>query len=206
SRDQGFQTPAGHQGMTFVASSGDAGAPGIYPAYSPNVLAVGGTALQLNADGSIQSETAWSGSGGGISADEPEPTYQDGVQSTGHRTTPDVAFDASSSTGVAVYDSYDNTGGGPWITMWGTSLAAPSWAALIAVADQGRVAAGGTTLDGPSQTLPALYSLTSADFHDITSGGNGTYNAGPGYDEVTGLGSPVANLLAPDLAFYRMSD
>ena len=66
--DKEFQTPAGHQGETFVASSGDAGAPGIYPAYSPNVLAVGGTELQLNADGSIPSETAWSGSGGGVSA------------------------------------------------------------------------------------------------------------------------------------------
>ena len=85
---------------------------------------------------------------------ESEPSYQKGVQSTGYRTIPDVAFDGSSSSGVAVYDSYDNTGGGPWVSMWGTSLGAPSWAALIAVADQGRVAAGGTTLDGPSQTLP----------------------------------------------------
>jgi hypothetical protein len=206
SSDQSLQTPGGHQGVTFVASSGDAGAPGNYPAFSKNVLAVGGTALQLNADGSIQSETAWSGSGGGISADESEPSYQKGVQSTGHRTIPDAAFDASSSTGVSVYDSYDNTGGGPWVTMWGTSLGAPAWAALVTVADQGRVAAGGTTLDGPSQTLPALYSLASADFHDITSGGNGSFNASSGYDEVAGLGTPVANLLAPGLAFYGMSD
>ena len=207
STDASFQTSVGHQGVTFVASSGDAGAPGIYPAYSTNVLAVGGTALQLNADGTIQGETAWSGSGGGISSYESEPTYQEGVQTTGYRTIPDVAFDASNSTGVAVYDSYDSTGDdSPWTTMWGTSLAAPSWAALIAVADQGRVASGGTTLDGASQTLPALYSLPSADFHDITSGSNGSYVAGTGYDEVTGLGTPVANLLAPDLAFYGMSD
>ena len=90
--------------------------------------------------------------------------------------------------------------------MGGTSLAAPAWAALIAIADQGRVAVGGTTLDGASQTLPALYSLPSADFHDITTGSNGTFSAGPGYDYATGLGTPVANLLAPDLAFYGMSD
>ena len=57
------------------------------------------------------------------------------------------------------------------------------------------------SLDGPSQTLPALYSLPTADFHDITSGSNGTYSAGPGYDEVTGLGTPVANTLVPDLVF-----
>ena len=204
--DQNFQTPSGHQGVTFVAASGDAGAPGIYPAYSPNVVAVGGTSAQISGQGSIQSETAWSGSGGGVSTAEPEPSYQQGVQNTGSRTIPDVSFDAASNSGVSVYDSYDNTGGGPWITEWGTSLAAPSWAALIAVADQGRILAGGTTLDGPSQTLPALYSLPSSDFHDITGGSNGSYSAGTGYDEVTGLGTPLANLLAPDLAFYGMTD
>jgi hypothetical protein len=204
--DENFQTPSGHEGITFVASSGDAGSPGIYPAYSPDVVAVGGTTVQLNSNGSIESETAWSGSGGGTSAYETEPSYQKGVQDTGYRTIPDVAFDADRSTGVAVYDSYDNTGGGPWVEMGGTSLGAPSWAALIAIADQGRVAAGGTTLNGATQTLPALYSLPSADFHDITSGSNGAFSAGPGYDEVTGLGTPVANLLAPGLAFYGMSD
>ena len=78
--------------------------------------------------------------------------------------------------------------------MGGTSLAAPAWAALIAIADQGRVAVGGTTLDGATQTLPALYSLPSTDFHDITTGSNGTFSAGPGYDYATGLGTPVANL------------
>ncbi len=204
--DSEFLTPAGHQGVTFVAATGDAGSPGLYPAYSPNVVAAGGTSLQLNASGSYQSESAWTSSGGGTSARESEPSYQRGVQSTGQRTIPDVAFQADRSIGVAVYDSYDNTGGGPWRSMGGTSLAAPAWAALIAVADQGRVAEGGTTLDGATQTLPALYSLPSADFHDITSGGNGSYSAGPGYDQVTGLGTPVADRLIPDLAFYGMAD
>ncbi len=204
--DSYFETPTGHQGVTFVAASGDGGSPGIYPASSPNVVAAGGTTLTLDSNGEYESETAWSASGGGVSAYESEPAYQDGVQTTGYRTTPDVAFLADRSTGVPVYDSYDNTGGGPWNEMGGTSLAAPSWAALIAIADQGRVAFGGTTLDGATQTLPALYSLPSTDFHDITSGSNGGYNAGPGYDEVTGLGTPVANLLVPDLASYGMPD
>ncbi len=204
--DSYFETPSGHQGVTFVAASGDRGSPGIYPASSPNVVAAGGTTLTLGSNGSYEGETAWSGSGGGVSSYESEPAYQDGVQSTGYRTIPDVAFVADRSTGVAVYDSYDNTGGGPWNEMGGTSLAAPSWAALIAIADQGRVALGGTTLDGVTQTLPALYSLPSTDFHDITTGSNGGYNAGPGYDEVTGLGSPVANLLVPNLASYGMPD
>ncbi len=203
--DDFFETPSGHQGVTFVAASGDGGAPGIDPAFSPNVVAAGGTSLTLNSDGSYDYEIGWFDSGGGVSQYEPEPAYQEGVQSTGYRTIPDVSFVSDRSPGVAVYDSYDNTGGGPWVSMGGTSLAAPSWAALIAIADQGRVAMGGTTLDGPSQTLPALYSLPSADFHDITTGYNGYYTA-PGYDYVTGLGTPVANLLVPDLASYGMSD
>jgi hypothetical protein len=110
-----------------------------------------------------------------------------------------VAFDADPSTGVQFYDSYDQAN--PCLRTGGTSLAAPCWAGLIAIADQGRVAAGGTTLDGPSQTLPALYSLPSGAFHDITSGCNGN-EAAPGYDMVTGLGSPEANPLVFDLAPY----
>ena len=58
------------------------------------------------------------------------------------------------------------------------------------------------TLDGPSQTLPALYALPASDFHDITSGTNGRYSAGPGYDMVTGIGTPVANELVLGLADY----
>ena len=202
--DPYFLTPTGHQGVTFVAATGDGGSPGIDPAYSPNVVAAGGTAVSLASDGTYLGESAWSSGGGGVSSFESEPAYQESVQNTGYRTIPDVSFNSSRSPGVAVYDSYDDTGGGPWNSMGGTSVAAPAWAALIAIADQGRVAMGGTTLDGPSQTLPALYSLPSTDFHDITSGGNGGYNAGPGYDEATGLGTPVANLLVPDLASYGL--
>ncbi len=201
-----FSTPPGHSGVTFVAASGDGGAPGLYPAYSTGVLAVGGTALQVGSNGTYQSETGWSSSGGGISTAQSEPSFQNSVQQTGHRTIPDVSFVASPSTPLSVYDSYDNTGSGPWVTDWGTSLGAPAWGALVAIADQGRVASGGSPLDGASQTLPAIYGLPSSDFHDVTSGSNGKYSAGKGYDMVTGLGSPVANRLAPDLAFYGMPD
>ncbi len=202
--DNVLTTPSGHQGVTFVAATGDSGSPGGYPADSPNVVAVGGTSLTLNWFNTYASETAWSGSGGGTSQYETEPAYQEGVQSTGMRTIPDVSFDADPNTGVAVYDSYNNGSTTPWSQIGGTSLAAPCWAGLIAVADQGRVAEGGTTLDGTSQTLPALYALPAADFHDITSGSNGGFSAGAGYDEVTGLGSPVANFLVPDLAGYDL--
>jgi subtilase family serine protease len=201
--EQNFDSDLAHAGVTVVASTGDGGSPGDYPAYSPNVLAVGGTNLYLGSNNSYGSETGWSGSGGGSSSYESEPAYQDGAQSTGRRTIPDVAFDAAPNTGVAVYDSYNDTNGsGPWEQVGGTSLSAPSWAGLIAIADQGRVAAGGTTLTGPTQTLPALYSLPSTDFNDVTAGSNGGFSAHAGYDEVTGLGTPKANLLVPALAAY----
>jgi len=198
SYDTYFTTPSGHGGVTFLAATGDSGKPSGYPAYSPNVVAVGGTTLTLSGSTYV-SETGWSGSGGGISVYEPQPGYQQGVvtQSSTKRTNPDVAMDANPSTGVAVYDSYDYPSS-PWLTIGGTSLSTPMWAGLIAIADQGRALASLSSLDGATQTLPMLYGLPAADFHDITSGNNG-YAAGPGYDLVTGLGTPVANKLIVDL-------
>ena len=201
--DSLFTTPSGHTGVTFIASTGDGGSPGEYPAYSPNVLAVGGTSLTLNSQNSITNETGWSGSGGGISTIESQPSYQSGVvtQSTTRRTIPDVAFDANPGTGVTIYDSYNNGTSSPWVQIGGTSMSAPSWAAMIAIANQGRSIAGLPNLDGPTGTLPAIYSLPSSDFHDITSGSNGTNSsAGPGYDLVTGRGSPNAPLVVSGLA------
>jgi hypothetical protein len=182
------------------------GAPGLYPAFSPNVLAVGGTTLSIRADGSYGGESGWSNGGGGTSIFEAQPADQRGVPATGRRMIPDVAFDADPQTGASVYDSYDDTNGdGPWMRTGGTSLATPGWAALIAIADQGRRSAGGTALDGASQVLPALYALPAADFHDVTTGGNNVFRAGPGYDQSTGLGTPVAGLLAPALAYYDLA-
>ena len=124
---------------------------------------------------------------------------------SGKRTIPDVAFDGDGNTGVAVYDSYNfPSAGWEYLGRAGTSLATPCWAGLIAIADQIRTRFGLSTLDGPSQTLPLLYDLetspfASVYFHDITSGNNG-FSAGPGYDFVTGLGSPRADALVPALA------
>jgi len=217
--DSIFQTPSGHNGVTFLASTGDSGAPGEYPAYSPNVVAVGGTTLTLsNPSGTYGSETGWSlgsdsfdptgASGGGISLYESKPSYQSVVtQSATQRTNPDVSFDADPATGVAVYDSYDFGASTPWVQVGGTSLSCPSWAGLMAIVNQERVDSGGTTLDGPTQTLPALYNLYSnpatytSDFHDITTGNNG-FSAGTGYDLVTGIGTPIANQLVPALATH----
>ena len=188
-------TPSGHQGITFVASSGDHGVPN-FPAESPNVLAVGGTDLYLTTSGSITSETAWTpetsggqvwSGGGGVSKEFPG------------RDVPDVSYNAG--VGMAVYNSFGSGGG--WESIGGTSAGAPEWAALVAIADQGRVANGLTTLNSATQTRTALFAAPSSDFHDITTGSTQYESAGPGYDLATGLGSPVANLLIPYLASYN---
>ncbi len=207
SSDSDFVTPAGHSGVVFVAASGDGGSEVngstgvLYPAASPNVLAVGGTQLILNTQGMIVGETGWQSSGGGISDYELQPAYQKGVvtQSGTYRTVPDVSLNAGSP--MAIYDSYD-LGTNGWEDMNGTSFSSPSWGALIAIADQGAIAAGGAPLNG-SQVSSALYSMYttigSQSFNDITTGNNG-YAAGPGYDLVTGLGSPQAGTVIAGLS------
>jgi hypothetical protein len=202
--DTYFTTPAGHGGVTFLVSSGDSGAPAGYPAYSPNVVSVGGTTLYVDSQGNSLSESGWSGSGGGIATYESQPAYQKGVvtQSTTRRTSPDVAYDANPATGFPVYDTENNSVSAPWGQWGGTSDAAPQWAGLIAIADQGLALAGKPSLDGATQTLPQLYQLAAADFHDITTGtstGRPTYSAKSGYDLVTGRGTPYANRVVSDL-------
>ncbi len=205
--DSLFTTPAGHTGVTFVAASGDSGAwsgPS-YPAISPNVIGVGGTTLNLTSSGTYGSETGWTYSTGGFSglatnwtSYEAQPAYQTATLtaaglSYGVRTSPDVSFNADPNTGVPVYDSIPYSGQSGWFQVGGTSAATPAWAGLIAIANEGLSLAGKGTLSN-TQALTDLYSLPSSDFHDITSGFNGYY-ASTGYDLVTGLGSPKANLV-----------
>ncbi len=190
--DSVFTTPAGHTGITYLASAGDSGAGAEWPASSPNVVGVGGTSLVVGASGAWASETAWAGSGGGISRYEAEPSYQKSAQSTGLRTSPDVSLDSDPNTGVSVY----SIAGGGWIQVGGTSLASPVWAGLIAAADQGRAAVGKGTLDGATQTLADLYAAPSGSFDDITTGSRATV----GYDTSTGLGTPNAVPLVAALA------
>jgi hypothetical protein len=211
--DSLFTTPAGHTNVTYVAASGDSGAwyGPMYPAVSPNVLAVGGSSLTLGSGNSYGSESGWTYSTGGFSGTdtrfrsyESEPSYQASTLqsvglSDGVRTTPDVSFNADPSSGYSVYDSVGYDGQSGWFQVGGTSAAAPAWAGLIAIADQGLANGGKGTLS-TSQVLTELYSLPSSDFNDVTSGSNG-YSATTGYDLVTGLGTPrtasvVAGLLA----------
>jgi subtilase family serine protease len=211
--DSLFTTPTGHQGVTFVAASGDSGAWSgpEYPSSSPNVLAVGGTTLRISSDGTYTSETGWSGSTGGVSWIENQPAYQSAAQATGGRTTPDVSYNANPNTGFAVYSSVPDGGIVGWSVIGGTSAGAPQWAAQIAIADQLRAAVGKGSLDGAIDTLPALYKLYSApgstsyatytaSFNDIVQGrSSNRIAAHAGYDGVTGLGSPRASQVIADL-------
>lgn len=217
SYDGYFTTPAGHNGVTFFASSGDHGAwPGVsWPAASPNVVSVGGTRLNTDSYGNYLSETGWNNgadsrgtiwaTGGGYSRYESEPSYQYGVQRSGRRTVPDVAMNADPNSGMYFYNTAPSSGRGAWYSAGGTSASAPEWAALMAIANQGRALNGRGSLDGARQTLPALYSpAMNGDFHDVTSGFNGYY-AGHGYDLVAGRGTPIALNVVRDLMYVSSS-
>ncbi|MEY9932690.1 subtilase family serine protease [Catenulispora sp. GP43] len=187
SADTGYDTKYfNHPGVAITASSGDGGYGVEYPAASPNVTAVGGTALKKASNTRGWTESVWStsateGAGSGCSAYEPKPSWQ---KDTGcsKRTVADVSAVADPATGVAVYQTY---GGSGWAVYGGTSVASPLIAAVYADA--------GT----PKAAIPAanIYSHTSA-LNDVTTGATTTCTpsylctAGTGYDGPTGWGTP----------------
>jgi len=140
----------------------------------------------------------------GISLYEPEPAYQLAFQSTGFRTTPDVSLVADPATGAWIADPYNLDPSNPFEIVGGTSLSAPAWAGLVALVNQGRAAAGESTLNSstPTDTQQSPLHAAPERLQAIASGTNG-YSAGAGYNLVTGLGTPVANLLVPDLIAYQ---
>lgn len=200
-------------GVAYVAAAGDSGAGSMWPASSPNVIAVGGTTLMLSASGTRLAEAGWEGSGGGESRLESLPSWQEAIDlfaadpfammrrtsaQASRRLTPDVSFDADPSTGVAVYCSaVSGTSGSKnqsgWYTVGGTSLGAPCWAGIIADLDS-----AGLTVTGASSLYAASGGTNGLDsssaFYDIIGGSNG-YFATEGYDLVTGLGSPAGDKL-----------
>lgn len=182
-------------GVAFFAASGDRGAGVMWPAASPYVVGVGGTTLKLDSSGNVTSETAWSGSGGGVSAYEAKPAFQSGWQTAGKRSVPDVSYNADPYTGFPVYIS-NYSGSTGWITVGGTSAGAPQWAAQQALVNASRSSA-------LASANAALYALATAnyavDFADITVGSNGAYSCGRGYDLVTGLGVPNSEAMVPAL-------
>ena len=200
--EQAFQQAAA-AGITVCVAAGDSGSSdGVgdglahvdFPASAPHALACGGTTL--HAQGTArEGETVWDSgggaTGGGISAQFPVPSWQASAQvppsanpggETG-RGVPDVAGDADPSTGYAIY------GGGATQTVGGTSAVAPLWAGLVALCNQ----ALGHDLGFLGAHIYPL--LGQAAFHDITSGSNGSYQAGPGWDACTGLGTPDGTAL-----------
>jgi subtilase family serine protease len=166
--------------------------------------------------GGIYAEVAWTFSGGGYSDVFAKPSYQNvlpaGSSFTGTtRGVPDVAFQASSATGALVYLSLPPDGNGSnvnntgWYDIGGTSLACPQWAGLVAIADQKN---GG----GLGLINPALYKIGAdpiryaKDFFDVATGNTNQgdpsipgFPSTTGWDAVTGLGTPNAANLVPDL-------
>ncbi|HEX3688291.1 MAG TPA: S53 family peptidase [Solirubrobacteraceae bacterium] len=201
-------TEAAGLGVTVTVASGDNGSSDAvsdgeqhvdFPASAPHALGCGGTSLRASG-ATIQSETVWNdpgdgATGGGISREFPMPSYQANAnlpvnvdtQSTG-RGVPDVCGNADPQTGYVIrVDGADQTIGG-------TSAVAPLWAGLVACLNE--------QLGAPlGFTQPVLYPLLgSSSFNDVTSGNNGSYSAGAGWDACTGLGSPDGTALAAALS------
>jgi subtilase family serine protease len=183
-------------GQSWFAASGDNGSRDCgnrlsvdNPANSPHVMGVGGTTPTCSsgmtagspACGGYATETAWSGSGGGVSQLFARPAFQTGcgVPAGNKRLVPDVALEGDPTPGNYVVQS------GSWFIVGGTSGGAPQWAALVAQLNQKFGSAG---IGNPGALLYGL--CGTAAFHDVTSGANGDYSAGVGYDLVTGLGTP----------------
>ncbi len=214
------------QGQTTFSAAGDSGAFDCNnntlavdsPASDPHVVGVGGTNLQVNADGSYNSESVWSnpndtqrspngaGGGGGLSTFFAKPSYQTGpgVDSNTMRHVPDVSADADPATGYSVFCTASAAGcpSSGWIEVGGTSAAAPLWSG-IAVDTNGFLAGQGKSLLG--NVNAELYTLfnTSQSFsayHDVTVGNNLHFNAGAGYDLASGIGTPDAWNFARDAA------
>ena len=202
---------AGGLDCTPPADIGDAPAASYYgvevPAVLPSVTGVGGTSLTTDAQGNYVGETTWSepllaqGSGGGVSKWFARPSWQTGSGTGGQldtgnrRQVPDVAADADPDTGAfnIILGKQSQDGG--------TSLASPMWAGFTAVIDQALVHNGKKPVGFFN---PILYHVANSSnayppFHEVTVGGNDEYLATPGYNMVTGLGSPDVYNLARDL-------
>jgi kumamolisin len=165
----------------------------------PEIVSVGGTTLSTDADGQWLAEQAWEdgplsqGTSGGVSNLFPRPAYQSSIsidRDSDHRLTPDVSAVADPFTGVRiVFDGQPRIGAG-------TSQSAPIWAAMTVLMNQYLQANGGTAV---GDLNPLLYRVAAGSnlpgFRDVSLGANAVDVSVPGYDLVTGLGSPnVANL------------
>jgi len=173
-------------GVTYFGAAGDVAAERMYPALSVNVVAVGGTTLNLTTADKFISETAWLYTGGGISAYEKIPPYQKSIAAIvgKFRGGPDVSFVADPKTGVAVYDSTKYDGYFGWQIFGGTSVATPCIAAVTNLCAHDYAS---TAVE-----LAHVYSkLGTSSFRDIVHGSAGPNIAKVGWDFCTGVGSPL---------------
>ena len=204
-------------GMSYVAATGDSGAAANWPAVMPGVLAVSGTSLRLSGTGA-RSETTWALTGGGLSKVVPLPAYQAALNIPGQsaqagarrfRSVADVSFNADPNTGQ--YFAMTPSGGRTnWYAGGGTSIAAPQWAGLLAVANAQRALRTQSPLGQLHTQLYGNFVPAGAawlqSFNDITDGRNGACPgcvASRGYDSPTGLGTPNGAQLLPALNGLR---
>jgi kumamolisin len=217
------------QGQAVFSAAGDSGAYDCNdstlavdsPSGDPNVVGVGGTHLTVDSGGAYGSESVWSspnatasstkgaGGGGGISSYFAKPSYQSGsgvdnAYSNGNRQVPDVAADADPASGYSVYCTVAAAGcnSSGWISVGGTSAAAPLWAGVAADTNQYLIAKGKPTLDDATAMLYSLFNTAQlfSAYHDVTSGDNLFYPATSGYDQASGVGSPDVWNLVRDAA------
>ncbi len=181
SSETSFASFYNHPGHVIIASAGDSGYGSQIPAAFNTVTSVGGTTLNRASNARGWSEKVWSGTGSGCSGFIPKPAWQSDT-GCNHRALNDVSADANPSTGVAVYDTFHESG---WLVFGGTSVSSPIIASVYALAGN----AGSVT----SGSYP--YSHRTGLF-DVTSGSNGSCGgsylctAKVGYDGPTGLGTP----------------
>ncbi|EQD68091.1 Peptidase S53 propeptide, partial [mine drainage metagenome] len=215
--DQMFASVAA-QGITMFFAAGDGNVQSynvMYPSSDPFVIAVGGTNLALNTNGTIASEKAWgnppynsfyTASTGGYSTEFAAPPWAAAIQEKyvppssqlsptvpylpGMRGVPDVSLNALNFS--AIYQ-------GGFYGFLGTSLSSPSWAGIYADMNQMAIAKTGKSLGYLAPQLYQVSQMTPSPFHDITQGNNGEFSATPGWDPVTGLGTPDVAALANDL-------
>ena len=202
------------ENMSAYVSSGDSGAymcgqktgPWVsFPADIPVVASVGGTTVFLGKNGGYGFELAWGepltewGGGGGVSKTFARPSYQTGAgypstKAAPGRLVPDVAANS--------WQGWNIVGTGASGAIGGTSAAAPFWAGLTALFDQDLVRNHLRRLGIPLTAFTAIARKRDGAFHDITSGNNLFYDAGPGWDAATGWGTPDAAILDRDIKAY----
>jgi subtilase family serine protease len=172
-------------GIAVTAASGDFGFGVSAPASFPTVIAVGGTSLVKNPNGTW-SETAWAGSGSGCSTLNPKPSYQVGTGCPG-KATSDVSAVADPNTGVAVYDSFAFQGYKGWLQFGGTSASSPIIASVYAM---------GTAVTLGGDIGAYTWKHSTHGLNDVVGGSNGSCptpswcTSVPGWDGPTGLGTP----------------